>query len=169
MSDDIEKAAWRLCLHIDYRLGKIPAEHSSIWTPELLRAAKEQALQHHEAHIAKMRVDQRRLDPFKFLSWYGFILVRQAWDAPRSRYYPLALTIDLMNDLLGRSCSDGTGMDRLGMSIDCVRELRRLAERDGVDDDFAIGKNGLYSAFRSAFEIKKQFTQRVYDGSVVIR
>ena len=170
MPDDaITKAAWRILTRIDTHLSKMPDPVRTFWTPRMLAAAKREALNHHAEHVVKMNIQQNKLDHNKLLSWYGFILVKQAYMKDHSiRYAPLTLVIHEMNDLLKACYSSAPGMHNIKMSQSCLTELRRMAIRDGHDDDFAIGKNGLYTAFRSAFEIKDRINSLRLEGSVLM-
>jgi hypothetical protein len=116
-------------------------------TEKTLRNAAEDAMVHHAAFINKFII-QKSVDPFKIISWYGFFLSKNADDPTKSI---LLLAIAHLNDLLSKEHL------KLKLSAAHVQHLYNMAKLDGSDDEFGIGKNGIYSVFSSCIDLVSDY------------
>jgi hypothetical protein len=103
--------------------------------------AKEKTITHHYAFLTKLKIQQTSIDPYKIMSWYGFYLSEVAQD---DKKIAVLCAIQIMNNMLK--------YDSFGKPIvtDLVCHLWFLARNDKVNDDFGVGKNGIYSVFTAA-------------------
>jgi hypothetical protein len=124
-------------------------------TVQTLKDAAQDAMVHHAAFIDKF-IEQREVDPYKIVSWYGFFLSRKA-DDPAKRI--LLVAIVHLNDLLGK--------EHLGLQLSKphILHLYAMAKLDGSDDEFGIGKNGVYSVFSSCIDLVSEYGT----GSLIVR
>lgn len=116
-------------------------------TERTLTDAAEDAMKHHALFINKF-INQKSVDPFKIVSWYGFFLSKKA-DDPAKRI--LLITIGHLNDLLSKEHL------KLKLSYLQMQHLYNMAKLDGSDDEFGIGKNGIYSVFSSCIDLVSDF------------
>lgn len=116
-------------------------------TKQTLLDAAEDAIKHHAAFVDKF-INQKSVDPYKILSWYGFFLSKKADDPDKN---VLFFTITHLNDLL---CNEHLA---LKLSSQQVEHLYKMAKLDGLEDEFGIGKNGVYSVFSSCIDMVSNY------------
>ncbi len=111
-------------------------------TQTTLNDAAQDAILHHQSFINKF-IHQKSVDPYKIVSWYGFFLSKKA-DDPKKMI--LLIALKHMNDLLSKEPLHQK------MSDAHIGHLYNMARLDGMEDEFAIGKNGVYSVFSSCVD-----------------
>ena len=105
--------------------------------------AAQDALLHLEDHLKIMKIQAKGLDSYKFLAWYGHYLSIHA-DDPKNVIKiatVLALNIMLSKDIDKK------------LPKELLSELAAMAIRDGQDDNFGIGKNGVYFIFKTCSKL----------------
>ena len=107
------------------------------------KKAAHDALSHLEDHLKIMKIQARGLDSYKFLAWYGYYLSAHA-DDPKNVIR--IATILALNILLSKD------IDKK-LSKELLSELVAMAIRDGQDDNFGIGKNGVYFIFKTCSKL----------------
>ncbi|MBL0708995.1 MAG: hypothetical protein JJW00_08110 [Sulfurimonas sp.] len=105
--------------------------------------AAQDAINHLMEHLEIMKIQARGLDSYKFISWYGFFLSNHA-DDPKNVIR--IATILALNIMLRRD-------NDKSLPKDLLSELAAMALRDGQDDNFGIGKNGVYFIFKTCSKI----------------
>lgn len=141
--DDVE-IIHHLMEKLDYILCSkaFSDKHGSLnLTSDCLAEAKEKTITHHYKFLAKLQIQQTSIDPYKIMSWYGFYVSEGAND---SRKIAVLCAIQIMNNMLK--------YDSFGKPIatDLVCHLWFLVRNDKVNDEFGVGKNGIYSVFTAA-------------------
>ena len=116
-------------------------------TKQTLLDAAEDAIKHHAAFVNKF-INQKSVDPYKILSWYGFFLSQKADDPDKNILF---FTITHLNDLLSKEHL------ALKLSAPQVEHLYKMAKLDGSEDEFGIGKNGIYSVFSSCIDMASNY------------
>jgi len=66
----------------------------------------------------------------------------------------LRIVITVMNQLLK---NDGEGK---ALSDSTLNHLYYMVKNDGINDDFGVGKNGLYAVFSACSELNNQTVKR---------
>ena len=105
--------------------------------------AAQDALDHLGEHLEIMKIQARGLDSYKFISWYGFYLSKHA-DDPK-KVIRIA-TIVALNIMLKKDRNKS-------LTKELLLELSAMTIRDGQDDNFGIGKNGVYFIFKTCSKI----------------
>jgi hypothetical protein len=139
-------------------------EHLIVVPPSVREAAARHAVRYHLAHLGMFNIEQTEVDPYKAATWYGYFIWERVRDKGR---IPLIVTVYVLNKFLGNEpkkvrldkptikqivafaknhegpshTSIGTGQNS-SEEEDCIH-------RDG-DEDHAIGKVGIYTAFTAA-------------------
>lgn len=104
-------------------------------------------IMHYLNHANEYTVRVNSTDPFKFLAWAGSILFNDIKKESTKREVYLAIAVATMLHLLQENDKN--------LSIEFVQKLLIMAKHDeSAKDHLAIGKNGLYMAFRSASEAR---------------
>jgi hypothetical protein len=116
------------------------------FTAKTLVEARKLAMTHHSKFLLKFKIKQDRIDPYKILSWYCFYLV-EVLDDPDKR--SIAICLGEMNNILKHE------KHGLYLPSKMLRHLYELAINNNTDDEYAIGKNGVYAVFTSCSEITK--------------
>jgi hypothetical protein len=141
-------------------------KHLIVVPPSIRDEAARHAVRYHLAHLSMFNIEQTEVDPYKAATWYGYFIWERVRDKGR---IPLVITVYVLNTLLGRepkkvkldkpiikqivafaknhegpvyhSTGTVTGQDN--------SEEEDCKHRDG-DEDHAIGKVGIYTAFTAA-------------------
>ena len=96
----------------------------------------------------------KSIDPFKFIAWSANFLIeiknftlskKNFTLSKREKATILSVAIEVMSEFL--ECE---------INKELAKKLLLMALHDKIDDEKAIGKNGLYMAFRSANELCKK-------------
>jgi hypothetical protein len=138
-----------------------------LFVPQSVRIeAARHAIRYHLNHLSIFNIEQTQVDLYKATTWYGYFIWEKVRDKGR---IPLLVTIYVLNKYLGNepkkvklddplikqivafaknhegpphtSIDDGTGRNS--------SEEEEGKHRDG-DEDHAIGKVGIYTAFTAA-------------------
>jgi len=107
--------------------------------------ALNKATQHLFLHNDTFGIEAKSTDVYKLLSWYGYFLYQHADD--RNAVIYLA-TMAILNKKILKNEVCGLMLDKY-----TITEMYQMLTKDGEDDHLAIGKNGLYIAFKSAQNI----------------
>ncbi|MCX6076415.1 MAG: hypothetical protein NTW78_05940 [Campylobacterales bacterium] len=107
--------------------------------------ALSKATQHLFLHNDTFGIEAKSTDVYKLLSWYGHFLYQHADD--RNAVIYLA-TMAILNKKILKNELCGLTLDK-----HTITEMYKMLAKDGEDDHLAIGKNGLYMAFKTAQNI----------------
>ena len=107
--------------------------------------ALDKATEHLFLHNDTFGIEAKSTDVYKLLSWYGHFLYDHADD--RNAVIYLA-TMSILNKKILKNEECGFTIDR-----QTTTEMYKMLAKDGEDDHLAIGKNGLYIAFKTAQNI----------------
>jgi hypothetical protein len=139
-------------------------EHLIVVSPSIREAAARHAVRYHLAHLSMFNIEQTKVDLYKAVTWYGYFIWEHIRDKER---IPLIVTIYVLNNFLWREPKQ-VRLDELTIKqivafaknhegpshISVVTGQNSSEEqdhkhRDG-DEDHAIGKVGIYTAFTAA-------------------
>jgi hypothetical protein len=140
-------------------------EHLIVVPPNVREEAARHAVRYHFAHLGKFNIEQTEVDPYKAATWYGYFI----WDCIRDKgRTPLVVTIYVLNSFLGQEPKkvrldtpiieqivafakkhEGTTHTDTGIGLEQSSSEEGRQLRDG-DEDHAIGKVGIYTAFTAA-------------------
>jgi len=102
--------------------------------------------EHYLSHKQKYKLYVKSIDPFKFIAWSANFLLEIKQDlSQKDKAIVLNVAIAVMSELLDCEINEMLS-----------KKLLLMALHDKIDDEKAIGKNGLYMAFRSASELCKK-------------
>ncbi|DAB30556.1 MAG TPA: hypothetical protein CFH84_03425 [Sulfurimonas sp. UBA12504] len=107
--------------------------------------ALSKATKHLFLHNDTFGIEAKSTDVYKLLSWYGYFLNKRADDTNAVVYLA---TISILNKKILKSESCGFMIDK-----HTITEMYKMLTKDGNHDHLAIGKNGLYIAFKTAQSI----------------
>ncbi len=107
--------------------------------------ALKKAINHLFLHNDTFGIEAKSTDVYKLLSWYGHFLYNHADD--RNAVIYLA-TMSILNKKILKNESCGVMIDKC-----TITEMYKMLAKDGEQDHLAIGKNGLYIAFKTAQNI----------------
>jgi len=115
-----------------------------------------ECLQHHALHISTLRVNQHAIDPYKLITWYGYILAYTIAtsgfaDASTTTRKVVEATLGTLNYCLENEVpAGGLGSNTISYMADLV-----INEIEGKPT-CGIGKNGLFLAFHTASTMKRK-------------
>jgi hypothetical protein len=144
LSDSDIEAAYNYMLKLDLIVSRKP-EYVAV-SGIRFDEAKRSAILHHCNYVKHFGIWQQSVDPYKILSWYGFYLAEHADDKHK---ISVLVAIQEMNKLLTQEKSKGAR----SLPSKVVSQLYQRAALDKHKDEYAIGKNGLYSAFDTALHV----------------
>lgn len=121
---------------------------------EILASSKRNAINHHEEHIISLRIKAKRIDVFKIYSWYAFFVAEEIKKQTNLTereidvqvFHVFVITINTMN----RRLKEQFGKCLSKMKIIFIANL---ATKDKIQDEHAIGKNGLFLIFTSCVDL----------------
>jgi hypothetical protein len=87
-------------------------------------------------------------DPFKFVAWATLFIIQEVKKDSEQKEWYIGTAVSLMLKMLNE-CGKTLQMQYLKKLIDMT-----LNDKNSANDNLAIGKNGLYMAFRSASEVQ---------------
>jgi len=104
-------------------------------------------LEHYIDHCIEYRVYVNSTDPFKFVAWMGLFLYHDIKKKSVHKQKYLSVSVAMMLHFLQ--------INNRSMDIKFAQKLLKMAihDKSSNKDHLAIGKNGLYMAFRSANQI----------------
>jgi hypothetical protein len=105
--------------------------------------ALEDAKKHLTEHLIKIEIKAKKLDSYKLISWYGFYLSNHADDP---KHIIRIATIVALNKVLKQETEKS-------LKKDILSEMCAMAIKDGTDDKFGIGKNGVYNTFKACSSV----------------
>ncbi len=114
-----------------------------------LDSAKRSAMEHHYKFLNHFKMRQSCVDPYKIMSWYGFYLAEHADDSEK---VAVLAAIRIMNRMLQKEKYSNR------LAEDFLLHLYELAKNDKFEDEFGVGKNGLYAVFTAAAMINEPLT-----------
>jgi hypothetical protein len=120
-----------------------------------LDEAKRSAMQHHYNFLERFSIFQTAVDPYKILSWYGFYIAKHADDKDK---ISVLASMYVMNTMITHEPNKA----RLPNVL--MAHLYQLVKNDEVDDDFGIGKNGIYAVFTAA----SMFASVINDSGLIV-
>jgi hypothetical protein len=139
-------------------------EHLVVVPHSIQEEAARQAVRYHLAHLMMFNIEQTKVDPYKAATWYGYFIWERIRDKGR---VPLVVTIYVLNNFLRREPKqvrldeptikqivafaknhEGPAYTSTGIGQNSSEEQDRK-HCDG-DEDYAIGKVGIYTAFTAA-------------------
>jgi hypothetical protein len=141
-------------------------EHLIVVPPSVREEAARHAVRYHLAHLSMFNIEQTKVDPYKAVTWYGYFIWERIRDKGR---IPLMVTVYVLNKFLGNEPK------RVRLDEPTIKQIVAFAKnhegpvhtntgtrtgqtsseeedrehRDG-DEDHAIGKVGIYTAFTAA-------------------
>lgn|GEM_PF-4788421 len=127
-------------------LTEVLEKHFSItFTEKEKKEVLEKTIKHYIEHKKHYVVCVSSLDPFKFIAWSGKFFSEKKKGKEEKEV--LLATILAMEETLRQS--------KQGKSLpnDLIGKLLQMLVNDSKNDEIAIGKNGLYMAFRCASEV----------------
>ena len=98
---------------------------------------------HLSEHLTKIEIRAKKIDSYKLISWYGFYLSNHADDP---KHIIRVATIVALNKVLKQET------DKF-LKKDILSEMCAMAIKDGTDDKFGIGKNGVYNTFKACSSV----------------
>ncbi|SFP60984.1 hypothetical protein [Hydrogenimonas thermophila] len=102
--------------------------------------------EHYISHKEKYKLYVNSIDPFKFIAWSANFFISIKGDLTiNKKAIVLKVAIEVMSSFL-----------KCKIDEKLSKKLLLMALHDKIDDEKAIGKNGLYMAFRSASELCKK-------------
>jgi hypothetical protein len=106
-----------------------------------------EVFKHYLGHKSKYGIKVQGIDPYKFVSWSSYFLLKKLKGRKvKNRYRILVSIITVMRLFLQ---SEGKFLDRK-----ICQKILKMYTYDMIHDNYAIGKNGLYLSFRTASEVK---------------
>lgn len=138
------------------RILQQKTEHVGV-AQETLDNAKESAINHHFEFLKECSIRQETVDVYKILSWYGFEISKHADDKKK---LAVLACMQVMNCVLKNEKFEPQIPEVL------VEHLWEMSQNDGVNDDYGIGKNGVYSVFTTASMVLEPFSKK-YTGHIV--
>ena len=138
---------------IDYIQKKITLFFESLKEAGIYVSTKEKieviikTRDHYISHKQKYKLYVKSIDPFKFIAWSANFLIeiKNFTLSKREKATILSVAIEVMSEFL--ECE---------INKELAKKLLLMALHDKIDDEKAIGKNGLYMTFRSANELCKK-------------
>jgi hypothetical protein len=118
-----------------------------------LDKAKRDAITHHSKFIHELGVTQNKVDVYKVCSWYGFYLAKHL-DDPKKLC--LWIVLEVMNLMLSKE------KHSTRLSDDFIKHLHAMTQNDGFQDEFGVGKNGIYSAFSACKNLTNELSKSVH-------
>ncbi len=105
-------------------------------------------LEHYIDHCTEYRVFVNSTDPFKFTAWMGLFFYHDIKKKSAKRQQYLVIAVAMMIKFLKDN--------NRNIDIKFAQKLLKMTiyDKDTNKDYLAIGKNGLYMAFRSANMVK---------------
>jgi hypothetical protein len=141
-------------------------KHLIVVPRSIRNEAAKHAVRYHLAHLRMFNIEQTEVDPYKAATWYGYFIWEHMRDKDR---VSLVVTIHVLNHLLRKEpkkiglddfvikqivafAKNHEGSAHIGSPIGTEpdgTEDRCCKHRDG-NEDHAIGKVGIYTAFTAA-------------------
>jgi len=131
--------------HLIDKILELPLFDKYVGVSDISREnALSDAKKHLDDHLIKIRIEAKKLDSYKLISWYGFYLSNRA-DDPKNVIR--IATIVALNIMLYKDVSKK-------LPKELISEMSAMVVRDGIEDDFGIGKNGVYNTFKACSLLK---------------
>ena len=122
-----------------------------------------QCLSYHAQHINHLRVNQHAIDPYKLITWYGYILAHKInADKGHTAGDPrkvIKATLQTLNYCLTSEVPTG------GLEVETISYMEDLVINE-IEENPAcgIGKNGLFLAFHTASTMKRKSNKSFSSG-----
>ncbi|MBC2594925.1 hypothetical protein H5P28_11720 [Ruficoccus amylovorans] len=108
---------------------------------------------HHYRHIRQLGVNQKTIDPYKVITWFGVDLAGKDDDR-------LQQIAECIVAALGACLLEETPKE-IGLETDTMRYIADLLKNElSGNTDHGIGRNGLYAAFHCAQKMKTRLAGR---------
>ncbi len=164
MSPEQKRDMWRAFNYFNKALDE--CEHLLVVPQSVRNEAARHAVRYHLAHLSRFNIEQTEVDLYKATTWYGYFIWEHVRDKGR---IPLMVTIYVLNKYLGNEpkrvrldkpiikqivafAKNHEGAAHISIASDIEQnssEEEDRQHRDG-DEDHAIGKVGIYTAFTAA-------------------